>query len=48
MPAPVPLDVPVQPLDVAVESADAERGRYLVDQVLVCGECHGADMQGRV
>lgn len=45
---PIPVQtLDVQPAPLSVEVADAANGRYLVESVVACGECHGADLAGK-
>lgn len=37
---------PAVPLTVPTAAGDAVRGRHLLDHVLACGACHGADLGG--
>lgn len=45
-PEPQTTQVAVQPLPVSVAEGDAARGQHLADNVVGCGECHGADLGG--
>ncbi|MGH7580104.1 MAG: c-type cytochrome [Gemmatimonadales bacterium] len=41
-------DFPDSPVRGATDSASLARGRHLVEAVSKCGECHGADLGGKV
>ncbi|HLE55595.1 MAG TPA: cytochrome c, partial [Rhodothermia bacterium] len=41
-------DIQIPPVAIPSDSASLARGHYLAEAVMLCHDCHGADLEGHV